>query len=113
MWLIAGLGNPEDRYRWTPHNQGFHVLDHLAARLPYPPGAPMVEKRFLDYFRRMGSEKKAARGEYMSRAFVVRRVLENEEVILAKPQTYMNESGRSIRDLLWKTGLPTSRLIVV
>ncbi|SRR6266481_7561411 len=113
MWLIVGLGNPGDRYRWTPHNLGFHVVDHLATRLSYPPGTPMVEKRFLDYFRRMDSEKKAARGEYMSRAFVTRRVLADEEVMLAKPQTYMNESGRSIRDLVWKTGLPTSRLIVV
>ena len=73
----------------------------------------MVEKRFADYFRRMDLEKMAARGEYMSRAFVARRILADQEVMLAKPLTYMNESGRSVRDLLWKTGLPTSSLIVV
>ena len=113
MRLIVGLGNPDPEYQWTPHNLGFHVVDSIAERAPFPARAPMVERRFIDYFRRFDAQKAAARGEYVSRAFVTRRLLGNEEVVLAKPMTYMNESGRSVRDLLWKMHWPASSLVVI
>lgn len=113
MWLIVGLGNPGSQYHWTPHNLGFHAVDHLATRWPDQSSPPMVERRLTDYFRRLDTERAASRGHFMSRAWTVKRLIDGHEVMLAKPMTFMNESGRSVRDLLWKLQLPTSSLIVV
>jgi PTH1 family peptidyl-tRNA hydrolase len=73
VFLIAGLGNPGLRYKDTRHNIGFMVLQRWA--------------KLLDV--RLGSRGFSAKG---GRA----RVLE-QEIILLCPQTYMNESGRSVR----------------
>ena len=78
MRLIVGLGNPGPEYQWTPHNLGFLAVDELANR-----GGIRVER----------PEAKALVG--LGR-------LAGEEVILAKPQTYMNLSGISVRELLEK-----------
>src|SRR5262245_44661770 len=78
MRLIVGLGNPGPEYQWTPHNLGFLAVDELANR-----GGISVER----------PEAKALVG--LGR-------LAGEEVILAKPQTYMNLSGISVRELLEK-----------
>ena len=78
MRLIVGLGNPGPEYQWTPHNLGFLAVDELAHR-----GGIRVER----------PEAKALGGLGK---------LAGEEVILAKPQTYMNLSGISVRELLEK-----------
>jgi peptidyl-tRNA hydrolase, PTH1 family len=78
MRLIVGLGNPGPEYQWTPHNLGFLAVDELANR-----GGIRVER----------PEAKALVG--------LGRVA-GEDVILAKPQTYMNLSGISVRELLEK-----------
>jgi peptidyl-tRNA hydrolase, PTH1 family len=78
MRLIVGLGNPGPEYQWTPHNLGFLAVDELANR-----SGIRVERQ----------EGKALIG--------LGRVA-GEEVILAKPQTYMNLSGISVRELLEK-----------
>ena len=78
MRLLVGLGNPGPEYQWTPHNLGFLAVDELANR-----GGIRVER----------PEAKALVG--LGR-------LAGEEVILAKPQTYMNLSGISVRELLEK-----------
>jgi PTH1 family peptidyl-tRNA hydrolase len=78
MRLIVGLGNPGPEYQWTPHNLGFLAVDGLANR-----GGIRVER----------PEAKALLGLGK---------LAGEEVILAKPQTYMNLSGISVRELLEK-----------
>src|SRR5882672_1788147 len=78
MRLIVGLGNPGPEYQWTPHNLGFLAVDEIAnrasIRVERPEGKALV-----------GLGKVAG-----------------EEVVLAKPQTYMNLSGISVRDLLEK-----------
>ena len=89
MRLIVGLGNPGPEYQWTPHNLGFLVVDELANR-----GAIRVER----------PEGKALAGSGK---------VAGEEVLLAKPQTMMNLSGLSVRDLLGKYELDPGALIVV
>jgi PTH1 family peptidyl-tRNA hydrolase len=89
MRLIVGLGNPDPEYQWTPHNLGFMAVDELANR-----GSIRVE-----------------RPEGM--ALVGRGKLAGEEVLLAKPQTYMNLSGISVRELLSKYELEPDDLLVM
>jgi PTH1 family peptidyl-tRNA hydrolase len=88
-WLVLGLGNPGPQYAGNRHNAGFMVLDVLAGR---------VGGRFKSH---------KARGE------VVETRLVGERAILAKPRSYMNESGgpaASLRDFF---KAPIERIVVV
>jgi peptidyl-tRNA hydrolase, PTH1 family len=89
MRLIVGLGNPDPEYQWTPHNLGFMAVDELANR-----AAIRVERP-------------------EAKALVGRGKLAGEEILLAKPQTYMNLSGISVRELLAKYELEVSDLLVM
>ena len=89
MWLIVGLGNPDPEYQWTPHNLGFLAVDELANR-----GGIRVERP-------------------EAKALVGRGKLAGQEVLLAKPQTYMNLSGVSVRELLEKYELTRDDLLVM
>jgi PTH1 family peptidyl-tRNA hydrolase len=89
MRLIVGLGNPDPEYQWTPHNLGFMAIDELANR----------------------SGIRVSRPE--AKALVGRGKLAGEEVVLAKPQTYMNLSGISVRELLAKYELELADLLVM
>ena len=89
MRLIVGLGNPDPEYQWTPHNLGFMAVDELANR-----GSIRVERP-------------------EGKALVGRGKLAGEEVLLAKPQTYMNLSGISVRELLSKYELEPDDLLVM
>ena len=89
MRLIVGLGNPDPEYQWTPHNLGFLAVDELANR-----GGIRVERP-------------------EGKALVGRGKLAGEEVLLAKPQTYMNLSGVSVRELLGKYELTPDDLLVM
>jgi len=89
MRLIVGLGNPDPEYQWTPHNLGFMTVDELANR-----AAIRVERP-------------------EAKALVGRGKLAGEEILLAKPQTYMNLSGISVRELLAKYELDVSDLLVM
>lgn len=75
MFIIAGLGNPDRKYEGTRHNVGFEVIDRIA------------EKYNIDV-----DTKK-------HKALIGKGVILGQKVILAKPQTYMNLSGESIRSL--------------
>ena len=89
MRLIIGLGNPGPEYQWTPHNLGFLAVDELANR-----GGIRVERP-------------------EAKALVGKGKLAGEEVLLAKPQTFMNLSGISIRELLEKYELGPEDLLVL
>jgi len=89
MRLIVGLGNPDPEYQWTPHNLGFLAIDELANR-----GSIRVERP-------------------EGKALVGKGKLAGEEVVLAKPQTYMNLSGMSVRELLEKYELSPADLLVM
>ena len=89
MRLIVGLGNPDPEYQWTPHNLGFLAIDELANR-----GSIRVERP-------------------EGKALVGKGKLAGEDVVLAKPQTYMNLSGMSVRELLEKYELSPADLLVM
>jgi PTH1 family peptidyl-tRNA hydrolase len=89
MRLIVGLGNPDPEYQWTPHNLGFMAVDELA--------------------NRHGIRVERPEGQ----ALVGRGGIGGEDVILAKPQTYMNLSGISVRELLGKYELVVRDLLVM
>jgi PTH1 family peptidyl-tRNA hydrolase len=89
MRLIVGLGNPGPEYQWTPHNLGFLAVDELANR----------------------SGIRVERPE--GKALVGLGKLAGQEVILAKPQTYMNLSGISVRDLLERYELDQAGLLAM
>lgn len=90
MYIIAGLGNPTKQYSGTRHNVGFDVLDMLA------------DKNNISI-----DQKK-------NRAYIGKGMINGEKVILAKPQTFMNLSGESIRGLVdyFKIN-PESQLIII
>jgi PTH1 family peptidyl-tRNA hydrolase len=89
MRLIVGLGNPDPEYQWTPHNLGFMAVDDLANR----------------------SGIRVERPE--GKALVGKGKIAGEDVLLAKPQTYMNLSGISVRELLEKYELGPADLLVM
>ena len=89
MKLIVGLGNPGYEYHRTPHNLGFMAIDRLAE----------------------ACGKDLARRE--AQALTAATVLEGEQVVLAKPQTYMNLSGLSVARLLQNYELPVRDLLVL
>jgi PTH1 family peptidyl-tRNA hydrolase len=88
--LIVGLGNPGIEYALTPHNLGFLAIDRIAGDLGVD-----VRSRHC-------------------RALTARVVLSDVPVLLAKPETYMNLSGLSVRELAAKHDVqPESDLIVI
>ncbi len=90
MKLIVGLGNPGDEYRLTPHNLGFLAIDRIAGNLG-------VEVR-----------------NRQCRALTARAAIGDQTVLLAKPETYMNLSGVSVRELVREyEAKPESDLIVI
>src|SRR5688572_10179119 len=89
MKLIIGLGNPGPKYAGTRHNVGFDVIDYLAAA---PSCSPFREK---------------------FEAFVAEMKEGDETVLLVKPLTFMNLSGRSVRALADFYKVPVESLLVV
>lgn len=89
MKLIVGLGNPEKKYEKTFHNLGFRCVDYVA------------EKLGMEF-----SKTKC-------RALIAEAKIGKEKVIIAKPQTYMNLSGESVRELVAFYKTDVKDLIVV
>jgi peptidyl-tRNA hydrolase, PTH1 family len=89
MYLVVGLGNPGEEYENTPHNLGFRVIDLLA-------------ERHAIRVNRKDSKALAGVGEIAAKP-----------VMLAKPQTYMNLSGTSVRGLMEKHSFTPADLILV
>jgi len=87
--LVIGLGNPGTRYRYTRHNIGFMVLEEMAGRWE----VPLKQKSF--------------------NALWNRGKVAGKNVLLAMPQTFMNLSGNSVRELLAFFKVETDHLIVV
>ncbi len=87
--LVVGLGNPGPKYAATRHNVGFMTVDELARR------------HGLRFSTRQ-ADAEIASGE-----------IEGTRVILAKPQTYMNNSGRAVGALARFYKLPSNRVVVI
>ena len=90
MKLIVGLGNPGIEYQFTPHNLGFLTVDRIA------------------------TDRNVEVRNHQCRALTGRTQVGNEQVLLAKPDTFMNLSGISVKELLNEYELhPESDLIVI
>ena len=90
MKLIVGLGNPGQEYELTPHNLGFLVIDRIAT----------------DHNVEIRSRQ--------CKALTARTTIGQEQVVLAKPQTFMNLSGSAVRGLVSKLEVaPETDLIVI
>ena len=89
MKVIVGLGNPGPKYAGTGHNVGFDVIDYLAAG----PGCSPFREKF--------------------EAFVAELKEADETILLLKPLTFMNLSGRAVRAVLDFYKLPLEQVLVV
>ena len=89
VYLIAGLGNPGRQYRNNRHNVGFKLLDGLADRLGVQ-------------FARLESK-----------ALVTKTNYQDSRLVLAKPQTFMNHSGRAIAPLVRYYRVPLQQVLII
>ncbi len=89
MKIIVGLGNPTPKYRNNYHNLGFMTADALAEKL----------------------KMKIKTSECKS--LTAQKTIDGDDVVIAKPQTFMNLSGEAVKELLRKYGAYSEDLIVV
>ena len=86
MFLIAGLGNPGEKYKKTRHNAGFLILDFLYSGFE--------NDKYAD-------------------AKVKKDTIESKEVILLKPETFMNDSGKSVSYFVEKYEIPSENILII
>ena len=89
MKLIVGLGNPGIEYQFTPHNMGFLAVDRIAE----------------EYGVRVNNRQ--------CRALTGKAMIADHQVLLAKPETYMNLSGMSVRELVQEHEIDPARDLIV
>ena len=89
MKLIVGLGNPGIEYQFTPHNMGFLAIDRIAEQC----GVKVANRH--------------------CKAVTARAIVEGQAVLLAKPETYMNRSGDSVRELLERYEADSAKDLIV
>ena len=89
MKLIVGLGNPGIEYQFTPHNMGFLAIDRIAEQC----GVKVANRH--------------------CKAVTARAIVEGQPVLLAKPETYMNRSGDSVRELLERYEADSAKDLIV
>ena len=90
MKIVVGLGNPGLKYEFTRHNIGFRIVDSLA--------------------RDMGAEFKKVKSYY---SLISRGMINNHKVMLVKPQTFMNLSGRAVSKVVSYYKIPLQDLLIV
>jgi len=88
MWIFAGLGNPGREYEDNRHNVGFMAVDHVADKFSFP----------------------AFRSKYQAQMTEGR--IDGDKVLILKPQTYMNESGQSVKAAAKFYKVPPERIVV-
>ncbi len=89
MYLIVGLGNPEEEYSKTRHNMGFNTINKLSQQY----NIDVKQKKFQALY---GSG-----------------IIEKEKVILLKPQTYMNLSGNSVKEVVDFYKIEKEKILVI
>ena len=90
MKIVVGLGNPGSKYEFTRHNIGFRIVDSLA--------------------RDMGTEFKKVKSYY---SLISRGTINNHKVMLVKPQTFMNLSGRAVSRVVSYYKISLQDLLIV
>jgi PTH1 family peptidyl-tRNA hydrolase len=91
MIIIIGLGNPGSQYKNTRHNVGFKAIDEFASKNDFP---------------KFKLQKK-------SNALISEKIIGDEGVLLAKPQTFMNESGKAVKQLTSQTEEKMADLVII
>lgn len=89
MYLIVGLGNPEEEYSGTRHNMGFDTINKISEKY----NVKVVKSKFNGLYEKCS--------------------IEGQEVILLKPQTYMNLSGTSVREFANFYKIPATNILVI
>lgn len=89
FFVVVGLGNPGGKYEGTKHNVGFDVIDRLA------------KKYNIDVTK------------FKNKAFVGDGKINGQRVLLVKPQTFMNLSGESVREIVNFYKIPQENFIVI
>ena len=89
MYLIVGLGNPENEYANTRHNMGFDVINKIAQK------------------------NNIAINKSKFKALYETAIIQNKKVILVKPQTYMNSSGESVREIVEFYQINPDEIIII
>lgn len=89
MLLIIGLGNPGKTYERTRHNMGFSAIDLFASKI----GCSIDKKGFQGLYQKL--------------------VYHNQELLLLKPQTFMNLSGQSVQEIVNFYKISTDNIIVI
>jgi len=91
MFLIVGLGNPDEQYKETRHNVGFMMLDFVARK----------------------TEANSFELESRLKALVTKSKIGKSPVVLAKSQTYVNKSGEAVKKLIENRKLKIENLVIV
>jgi PTH1 family peptidyl-tRNA hydrolase len=91
MKLIVGLGNPGVKYEKTRHNLGFRIIDQVGQEMKI--GNWKIDLQF--------------------NALIVQGHFNNQKIILAKPQTFMNNSGQAVKVLANYYKIPTEEILVI
>ena len=89
MYIICGLGNPGKKYENTRHNLGFITVDRLAERC----NISIKKSKF--------------------KSLIWEGSLENQKVVIVKPQTFMNNCGEAIREVMDFYKVPTENLLII
>ena len=92
-WLVVGLGNPGEKYATTRHNAGYLVIDELLGDLLPAPGSLAQHKK--------------------TNSLICQTRFRDSPVVLARPRTYMNESGAPVANLAKFFKIPAERVVVV
>ncbi|MCE9594643.1 MAG: aminoacyl-tRNA hydrolase [Planctomycetes bacterium] len=98
--LVVGLGNPGPEYEWTPHNIGFHVVEHLATR----------EKSIFQSAAKLPGHEGSANFLW---AESPADKIGGGDALLVKPATFMNLSGKAVAPLVRRFGVPIENVFVV
>jgi len=91
MVLIVGLGNPGEKYKNTRHNVGFRAVDEIAANFQFP----------IFNFQSIFNAK------------ISKGTFKDKDIILVKPQTFMNLSGKAVKKIIRNWKLEIRNLIVI
>lgn len=89
MYLIVGLGNPENEYSNTRHNMGFDVINEIAKKY----NIKVIKEKFNGLYETV--------------------IIQNQKVILLKPQTYMNISGKCLKEIVDFYNIENENIIVI
>ncbi len=112
MILIIGLGNPGEKYKKTRHNIGFRAIDEVAINFQFSL-ALLQEDKVQSITRAKRRVKVNAERSSTFNAKISKGTFKNQEIILVKPQRFMNNSGKSVKTLFKTYALDLKNLIVI